>query len=155
MSKINKTKDLLGYINNPLSKDSVDVLYSANNIKYERCSLYSDFIQSLMMRIFDTYMGDDIMEHNDRINHFKWSWGKTVEAFKEENINFKFNRELYDYFLVFTFEVFYNLENKDDTPSVKKNILKLWSGLFSFNSVKSRSDVDTFLEVYKLFEKTL
>ena len=44
----NKTLELLNYINKPMTRDNIILMYSANNISYEKCELFSDFIQSLL-----------------------------------------------------------------------------------------------------------
>ena len=82
----NKTLELLNYINKPMSRENIAILYTNNDIKYEKCEMFNDFIQSLLMLIFDTYMGDDITSPSEQKNHFKWCWNKNVENFKKEGI---------------------------------------------------------------------
>lgn len=153
MSNIDKTINLLKYSNNPMSKESISVLYSANNIVYERCELYSDFTQSLLMLIFDTYLGDDITDSTQQINHFKWCWKKNRENFLREGINIDDNK-LYTYFLEFIMEVYYSLSKKNEYDKTTTNILKLWEFILNFNVQKSNADMDTMITVYKLFENS-
>ncbi len=154
MGNTNKGTDLLNYINKPMSREGIDMIYRLNNIKFERCELYNDFVQSLMMLVFDTYMGDEITKGDDQINHFKWCFNKTVSNFKEEGINFE-HTAIYDYFLEFMLEVYYPLTKKRENPNTHKNLLKLWGFIFDFNNLKSNSDIDTFIEVYRIFDKSL
>jgi len=149
-----KKINLLSYINQPLSKESIAVLYSANNIKFERCELYSDFVQSLLLIVFDTYLGDDITNHDEQIKHFSWCWNKNIDNFKKEGITFN-NNALYSYFLEFMLEVFYPLTKKDENKNNYKNILNLWLFTFDFTVLKTNSDIDTLIEIYQLFEKSL
>ena len=149
-----KTLDFLKYINMRMSKESITVLYDANNIKHEKCQLYNDFTQSLILLIYETYMGDDITNENERKNHFKWCWNKNVKNFEEEGI--KINSEkLYNYFLEFMLEVYYPISKKEENPAAHENILKLWSYIFNYNNNKSKSDLDTLIELYKLFENSM
>lgn len=136
-----------------MTKESITVLYEEHDIQYEKCVLYSDFIQSLIMLIFDTYMGDDVTNKTEQLNHFKWCWDRTILDFKKEGIEFQ-GDELFHYFLDFIHEVYYKLAKKSESPSTYKNILKLWSFLFDYNVLKTNVDIDTFLEVYKLFQKS-
>jgi hypothetical protein len=53
MSDKDKDRNFLAYINNPMSKESILVIYDANNVIFEKCELYSDFVQSLLRLIFD------------------------------------------------------------------------------------------------------
>jgi hypothetical protein len=154
MTNKNKTLELFNYINTPMSKESVTVLYNANNITHEKCELYGDFIQSLMLLIFDTYMGDDITSTIEQKHHFKWCWDKNVENFKKEGIGIA-SIKLYGYFSEFTTEVYYLSSKKDENPNIRLNILKLWVYIFDYNNIKSKSDMDTLIEVYKLFNSAI
>ncbi len=133
----------------PITSESIAILYGANRITYERCVLYSDFIKSLLMIVFDTYMGDDVTSDTDKINHFNWCWNKNLSNFKKEGITIG-NEKIYLYLSDFLFEVYYPITNKFD-PLIQGNIIKLWEYIFDYNNTKSESDVDTLIEVYKLF----
>jgi hypothetical protein len=144
----------LAYINNPISKESIAIIYASNNIKYEKCELYSDFSQSLLMLAFDTYMGDDVMTIDDQIKHFKWCWEKIVDNFKKEGIYFK-SSKLYNYFLEFMLEVFYTYDGKKPHDYNDVGILKIWNDIFTYDKPKTQSDIDTLIEIYNIFEKSL
>ena len=150
----NKTLELLSYINTPMSKESILLLYTTHNIKYEKCELFSDFVQSLILMIFDTYMGDDITNETERKNHFKWCWDKNIENFKKEGIGIA-DSKLYKYFLEFMLEVYYPISKKSENEKAHANILKLWVYIFDYNNNKSKSDMDTFIEVYKLLDNSI
>jgi hypothetical protein len=150
----NKTLKFLDYIGKPMSRESITVLYSANNIKYEKCELYNDFVQSLIFLIYDTYMGDDITNEKDKKNHFSWCWNKNVENFKKEGLTFE-NNKLKNYFLEFMLEVYYPISKKEENQIALDNIIKLWSYIFDYNNNKSKSDVDTLIEIYNIFENSL
>ena len=150
----NKTLELLNYINTPMSRESIMVLYNANNITHEKCELYSDFIQSVILIVFDTYMGDEITNVAEQKNHFKWCWDKNIENFKKEGIGVA-SLKLYNYFLEFMNEVYYSASNKNENTKIKANILKLWSYIFDYDNNKSKSDMDTLIEVYKLLEVSI
>ena len=144
----------MNYITSPLSDDSIGILYSTNNVKFDRVNLYLDFVISLFNIVFDTYLGDDITSKKDQKNHFKWCWEKNVDNFKKEGIGFASNK-LYNYFFDFIGEVYYPISKKEENQKAHSNILKLWSYIFDFNNIKSKSDMDTLIEVYKLFEDSL
>ena len=147
-----KTLKLLSYINTPMSKESILILYNDNNIKYEKCELYGDYIQSLLMLVLDTYMGDDITSLTEQKNHFKWCWNTNVKNFEKEDIYIN-SPALYKYFLDFMIELFYTIVNKEEVGC--ENVLKLWAFVFDYNNNKSKSDIDTLIEVYRLFEKSI
>lgn len=151
MNKKYDKSSFLAYINNPMSKESISILYDANNIKYDRCELYSDFVQSLLILLFDTYMGDEITDLDNQFKHFEWCWAKNVSNFKKEGIRID-NDRLYDYFLEFMFEVYYSGEKDDGVKT--DNILKLWVSIFNYSNTKTNSDIDTLIEIYQLFENS-
>lgn len=142
--------ELLNYINKPMSKESILILYAAHDIKHEKCELYSDFILSLITLVFDTYLGDEITGQIEQKNHFKWCWNKNVENFKLEGVHVD-SIKLYKYFFDFTAQVFYTAP-KLEYEKINENILKLWKYILDYNNTKSKSDLDTLIEVYKLFE---
>lgn len=149
-----KNIEFLSYIGSPLSENSVAVIYSANNISFGRCELFSDYVQSLLCVIFNTYLGDEITEEDDRLKHFEWCWQKNIDNFKLEGINFSSKGESFDYFKEFMIEVFYNIENKE-SKKIKGIITSLWDTIFSYNGVKTSSDMDNFIEIYKILEKSI
>lgn len=150
----NKKNNFLKYINTPVSKESVLVLFDANNIKFEKCELYSDFVQSLLTLAFNTYLGDDITNLEQQKNHFKWCWNKNISNFTEEGIIFESNK-LYEYFLEFMLEVYYSSIDKKKTEHMDKNLLKLWENIFNYNNTKTNHDVDTLIEIYQIMEKSI
>jgi len=154
MNDKSKKHNFLDYINNPMSKEGIAVLYGANNIKFEKCELYSDFVQSLLRLAFDTYMGDDVTTVEQQIQHFNWCWAKNKEAFVEEGLLFE-SKKLYSYFLEFMLEVYYTAMDKTEYIQMDKNVLKIWYNIFDYNRSKTNSDMDTLIEIYTIFEKSL
>lgn len=151
----NKTIEFLNYIKNPLSESSVAILYDANSVRFDRCQLYSDFVCSLLMIVFDTYLNDVITTEKQQLEHFNWCWNKNISNFKEESIEFTPIKELHNYFKEFTFEVYYAIEDKDNNEYINNNLILLWEYIFDYKKPKSRSDVDSFIEIYNIFEKSL
>ena len=50
-------------------------------------------------------------------------------------------------------ETFYMAKRKSN--KLHFNLLKMWSYLFGFTIPKTRADIDSFIEVYQLFEKSI
>jgi hypothetical protein len=149
----NKTAELLNYINKPMNRETISVIYANNKIKKDKCEIFNDFIQSLLKLIFDTYMGDDITDKFEQKNHFKWCWDKNVQNFAEKNIIIG-DEASYKYFIEFAFDVYYPTTRKDN-PQLTSKLLNIWGFIFNTANVKSKSDVDTFIEVYKLLDASL
>ena len=155
MSNDKNKIQFMNYISTPLSDDSITILYTTNNVKFDRVKLYFDFVISFFELLFDTYMGDDITNETEQKNHFNWCWEKNISNFKKEDIFFEDNKDLRSYFYDFTKEIFYNLDGKENNPHVKNNIITLWSHLFNYGGRKTRADLDSFVELYSIFDKSL
>ncbi len=145
--------EFMSYIATPLTYDQMHLLYRANNIKYERCNLYYDLIMSLNKMINDTYLGSDFINGEKEITqHFNWCIDKVFNNFKDEKIIFDDTTAIKEYFYFFYYELFY--KSKD-----KKNILKKLNNLgdlsFNYHRLKSRSDMDVLIELYKLLDKSI
>ena len=133
----------------PLSLLQVELIYTSNNIVYERADLYYDFTLTIDDLIDSTYLGHDMMDEKERLIHFNWCWDKTCVLLNTEVINFNENNDVYVYFLDLYFETFYNPMSTN-----YKEVKLYWNHLFNYNVKKSRPDVDRFLILYKHFEKS-
>jgi len=146
---IDNVSKYIRHMSRPLSLLQVELIYTSNNIVYERTDLYCDFTLTIDDLIDSTYLGHDMMDEKERLIHFNWCWDKTCTLMNTEAINFNENNHVYVYFLDLYFETFYN-------PSATnyKEVKLYWNHLFNYNIKKSRPDVDRFLILYKHFEKS-
>lgn len=155
MSDMDRVREFLKYIREPLSTEKINRVYQENNIVYERCGLYGDFVETITGLIFKTYLGDDITDDENRKKHFNWCFNKTLDCFKKEKIKFSDTDLLQGYFWEFFNEAFYKETNKIEKHGLKSKILTFWSEIFNYRKVKTLSDLDNLLEVYIIFEKSL
>ena len=151
---MDKNRNLLAYMRNPMSRESVLMLYNSHGIKYEKCELFNDFVQSLLLLVFETYMGDEVTVLNNQIKHFRWCWVNNVDNFNKEGIVFE-SPLLYDYFLQYMLEIFYSEKNKAKHSHIEENCLDLWSDIFNYNKNKTNADMDMLIEIYRLFEESM
>lgn len=141
--------------NIPLSENSLSILYSANNIDYELVELFNDFSQSLLLLIFNTYLGDDVTTSSDKVKHFNWCWEENIKNFKEEGIIFEDDDEAFNHYLEFMVNFFYMIDKKEDLKEVTMTIRVIWASIFSYKKIKTPREVDKFLKIYTLMKKTL
>lgn len=133
-------------------KQQIEIWYRAYNISHEKIELFYDFLISLYDLIEDTYMGPDLLYlEEDQRNHFTWCWDKVIENFKKEKINFRERSNCYEYLWNFFLEAYYINKVNDSIIKIKDYFNKL----FDLNYVKTRSELDIFTEVYKLFDLNL
>jgi hypothetical protein len=146
--------NFVGYFNNKIDNEVVSKILTSNDIKSEKCDLFNDFVQSLIITIFDTYLGDSITPKKEQKNHFKWCWNKTILIFSKDGFLFESN-ELYNYYFEFITEVFYSNKEKQENNYTDNGILKVWSDIFNLNKDKTASEMDMLIEIYKIFNNSL
>lgn len=142
----------LKYMSRPVEVETLEHLYAGNNIVFERVDLYRDFVLTLNDLILTTYLGDDVTNASDQAEHFRWCWNKASYALKCGKIKLSTNEEAYSYFFSFYMDTFYLVDKETDLTINK--IGAIWESIFNYNDEKTRSDLDTFLVLYKIFEKT-
>ena len=144
----------------PMDKEDINAWYLANNITPELTELFRDFCFSFLNLLKDTYLGDDFndnketkvgMTTNQKKEHFKWCWDKTIKNFNKESIDFKFNNDDSEFFESFFFDVFYNQPDQ----KVKEQINNFFKQIFDRGFNKTKSDIEMFTDIYKVLERSL
>ncbi len=135
-----------------MKKDDILLMYRINNVIPERSALYLDFSHSLFDTVVSTYMGDELMDTKRIKEHFDWCWKKTIESFQKEKIYFE-GTELYNYFFTLFLESFYSENDKSDVNINK--ILEFWQDIFRYSTQKTLSEIEAFIDLYKIFEKSI
>lgn len=144
----------------PMDKEDINAWYLANNITPELTELFRDFCFSFLNLLKETYLGDDFSDNREtkvgmttdqKKQHFKWCWNKTIENFNKESIDFIFNDMDAEFFESFFFEVFYNQPDQ----KVKEQIDNFFKQIFDRTTVKTKSDIEIFTDLYKVLERSL
>jgi hypothetical protein len=146
------TMDFIEYISKPMNKEDITLMYRINNVIPERSYLYLDFAHSLFDIITKTYLGDEVMSEKSIKEHFDWCWKNTLKSFEKEKISFH-GKELYNYFFTLFHESFYNDLDKSDENVCK--ILEFWVDIFTYSNIKTLSELEAFIDLYKIFDKSL
>jgi len=152
-------ENFFNYLSKPLPSDEVDVWFRVNNIIPEKLELYSDFSISLHSLILETYLGNSTertetkikLTPEDNLKHFEWCFGKVIDNFKKEGINFKKKGEHLDYFKNFFMDVYYNQSQEN----VKNNVKLFLTQLFNPKTPFSKSDLDMISVIYKNLDKNM
>ena len=146
------TIDFIEYISKPMKKEDILLLYKINNVTPERSALYLDFTHSLYDLIVTTYLGDEVMDNDSIKQHFDWCWKKVIDAFQKEKIYFE-SVELYNYFFTLFLESFYTEVDKSE-KNVNK-LLEFWQDIFEYSVTKTLSELEAFIDLYKIFDRSL
>ena len=143
--------NFLVYMNMPLTDEEINLIYRANNVNYERCYLYYDFLNSFFTLIKETYLGEEYINGDHEKNHFNWCLNKVTEDFKKENIIIETTGSHLDYFKDFYDELFYSQENEN----IKDTIDKFFKDIFDMDKEFTQSDLDMVLTIYKSLDKNM
>lgn len=157
MSK--SSPEFINYVKTPLTPQVVQTVFNSNGVTYEKTKLFGDFIKSLMVRIFTTYIESSENKlytiKEQQANHFTWCWRRTVSDFNNEGVIFHNDSLVRDYFRDVVFKSFYTFEDKSPNSKLVKHSMNLWFRLFQYDGVKTQMDVDGFLDIYALFNDSL
>ena len=95
-------------------------------------------------------MGSDVLFTDiDQKNHFNWCWNKLLNNFSKEKIFFKETGIHHEYFWNFFREAYYFNKLENNESRIDEYFFKL----FDFKHKKSRSELDTLTEIYKLLDQ--
>lgn len=133
-------------------KEQIDTWYRAHNIIREKSELYYDFLSSLLDLIDETYLGSDILvSDDDIINHFNWCFSKIINNFEQERIHFIVKGDHYEYLWALLYRSYYKSLNEEKYV-ILSNYFK---ELFIFSKIKTPIELESFIEIYKIFDKNL
>jgi hypothetical protein len=144
----------------PMKDEDINAWYLANNITPELTELFRDFCISFLNLLNDTYLGDNFdipketkvgMTDEQKKNHFRWCWNRTVHNFEKENINFNFQEDDSVFFENFFFEIFYSQTDE----KMKDGMSKFFNDIFDNKHKKTKSDIEIFTDIYKVLERSL
>jgi hypothetical protein len=140
------------YFSKQLSLEQMEYLNQINYVVPERVELYRDFVISLCYLIHDTYLGDDtIVDEEHILVHFNWCWNINIGNFDKECVDFKKNGEHYYYYLNYFTEIYY--KSPDKNKLLFNKITDFWENVLSITRLKTKSEYDIFIEVYKTQDK--
>ncbi len=151
-NKILKSIDFIEYISKPMEERDILLMLKINSFTVERGDLLLDFVESILQKITKTYLGDDLMVVEDKKKHFDWCWYSVLSDFSKENIFFNKKGQLYEYFLSFFNEIFYLEENKEE-KKLEKTLYFIINS-FNYKRIRTKSELDGFLDLYKIFNKS-
>ena len=160
MSTNNNMDQFLEWLVKPMSQEDITSWYLANNITLELTELFRDFCVSFLKLLEETYLGDEYENSNDtkvgmteqqKKDHLKWCWEKTISNFQKENVLFFFNEKDTIFLKDLFYDVFYNQNDKKG----QENAFDFFVQIFGYESKKSKSDIEIFTDIYKSLERSL
>ena len=122
------------------------------NVKRERIETNKDFTINLLNTIYDTYLGSDYIKTKiDIEGHFNWCFGKVLENFFKEEIDYYENSELYNYFFSYFYDQFYIVKRVRPLSSYER----FWNNVFNYKKNEDNSKIyEVLSELNTIFDKS-
>lgn len=122
----------------------------------DRVEIYRDFTINLLNTIVYYYIDyESINSDVDIKNHYNWCFDRVSNEFLLEEIDFKKNKQLREYFYSYYYNQFYKMEYASIQDIVISDYLKFWNNIFDFETQKNRSILNVLIEVYTVFDKSI
>lgn len=132
--------------------EQIDFWCKKHNIVREKSEVYYDFLFSLLTLIDETYLGSDVIKtQGDMINHFNWCFNKVTDNFEQERIFFIPKSTHYEYLWFFFYKGFYMCTTENKTEI----LIDYFKLLFNFTRIKTQSELESFTDMYKIFDQNL
>jgi len=126
---------LIEYATKPLDSDFVNQVYAKYNVTEERCEQYLSFVNTLLDKIFTTYLGDDCTDVVQRFEHFNWCWKSVMDNKPTSVPNDNFMVWMGD----FMGEMWYMQTDKEVMTDKVKTF---WSETLNYKDVQTRASLD-------------
>lgn len=95
-------------------------LYFEKKIFYTQTEFIKDFLLSLLDRVERTYLGDEIMNVDNKKDHFGWCIDDTIKLFSKEDIHLNSDKFLKEKLFEIFNKFYYNLKkNKNTLEDIK------------------------------------
>lgn len=128
-----------------------------NKIIDIRADLYRDFTINLLHMINEYYLDNVTLSNSaDIYNHYNWCFNCVCNQFLEEDVNFKTNKKLREYFYSFYLNQIYVSETFFDKGMININKIEtFWQNIFDYKNQKNKNNITILLELYSIFNFTL
>ena len=114
----------------------------------KRINLYKEFSLDLVKKVHDTFPGSSTrLNETDFINHYNWCYDKISEVYEKQEIYFKDNDELREYFEEFFLDNYYS---ENDNDKIVDYYYKYWNTTFDYKNLK-KEGMNTLTFIFKKF----
>ena len=127
---------------------AVEVKY---NLIRDRIITYQDFTNNLIEYLYIYYLDKETLSIDKDIrNHFIFCYNKTCDDFLKEEIDFRDNKELIEYFYEYFYHQLYTSENEIDI----KYFRRFWNSVFNVDKQRNKSILKVLVEIYSVFDQS-
>jgi len=130
-----------------MDKTNVKTFYE-KKVFYVQNEFIKDFLFFLLYKIEKTYLGDEIMNMENKRDHFEWSVNETVLNFKKEeihvNVSKDFISKLFDTFSTY----YYSLKKNRNTV---EDLKIRFTNIFNSSISKTPTQIEETVFYVRLF----
>jgi hypothetical protein len=133
-----------------------------NNQKYiivkDRVEIYKDFAFNLLYYIIHYYVDrESINEDVDIKNHYNFCYNKVCDEFLKEEIDFRGNKELNEYFYAYYYHQFYKIKEKEseNQDTSIEHYEKFWKNIFDIDKQRNKNIIKIMIELYTIYDKSI
>lgn len=123
----------------------------------DRVEIYKDFTFNLLHYIQHYYIDrESLSDDVDIRNHYNWCFNKVCDEFLLEEMDFRNNDELREYFFDYYYHQFYKLsKNNINQNTSLEYYLSFWKSIFEINMQKNKNILNLLIEIYTIFDKSI
>jgi hypothetical protein len=122
----------------------------------DRIEIYKDFTMNLLYYIDHYYIDwESLCNDQDMLNHFNWCFDKVCDEFLLEEINFKDNKRLREYFYSYYYNQYYKQKGNPNIDTSLAVFEKFWKPIFEFEKQKNKNLTNILIEIYSVFDKSI
>lgn len=121
----------------------------------DRVEIYKDFALNLLFTINHYYIDyESINTDEDINNHFNWCFNRVCDEFLLEDIDFRKNKELREYFRAYYYHNYYKPSPTQDTSLAYYE--RFWRTIFEIEKQqKNKNLINILIEIYTVFDKSI
>lgn len=123
----------------------------------DRVEVYKDFTINLLFYLKHYYLDKKTLSTDEDIeNHFNFCFNKVCDEFLKEDINFKNNDDLREYFFSYYYKQLYTFNfDENNADDMFNQIEKFWRNIFKVKKINDNNIINVLIEVYLIFDESL
>jgi len=123
----------------------------------DRVEIYKDFTLNLLNYIHYYYLDKECLSKDEDIyNHYSWCFNKVCDEFLLEDLDFRNNKELKQYFYQYYYHQFYKISKDNMNQNTALDYYeRFWKSIFEINMQKNKNILNILSEIYTIYDKSV
>jgi hypothetical protein len=123
----------------------------------DRVEIFKDFTLNLLYYIQKYYLDKECLSKDEDIyNHYSWCFKKVCDEFLLEEIDFRKNEVLKQYFYNYYYHQFYKIDKENINQNTSLEYYeKFWESIFKISNDKNKNILNILVEIYNIYDKSV